>query len=148
MAGRLPLGFRRRTINMIPNTSRPISTMLEINSRNAPDNPNADSSEAIPRPAAIPTNGPSQRDMPLREPAVLALRLAARLCEDARFAAAGGFTAWRCLRILEDWRPKLNPPPKRLASASNETDNMASVAKAMSKGPKNLDKRIDIKNLL
>src|SRR5690625_5390370 len=100
----------------------------------APDSPRDDSRAARHSPAAMPTKGPSQRDMPLRAAVVLVLRLAARLCEVARLAAAGGFTAWRCLRILVDWRPKLKPPPNRRAAASHETDNMARVDKANSNG--------------
>src|SRR5690606_25302148 len=113
-----------------------ISSMLDRNSANAPDRPRCDSKAAMPRPAAMPAMGPSQRDMPLLA-AVPAAAVPAAAAPAAGAAlrlvvvAAGGVTAWRCWVMLVDWRPTLLPPPMRRASASKDTASMAVPATAI-----------------
>ncbi|CAM5786754.1 hypothetical protein CCAE64S_01828 [Castellaniella caeni] len=83
----------------------------------------------------MPASGPSQRDMPdLAAPAaaVPAAAPAAGAAARCVVEAVGGGTAWRCLAILVDWRPKLMPPPMRRAWASEVTDSITSAATSMS----------------
>src|SRR5690606_28815784 len=124
MAGRAAEPRKRRTINSTAKITRPISKRLDIISRNAPPKPMLESKAAIPRPAAMPAIGPRKRDIPdlAAVPAAAVPAAAAPAAGAAErvvlLAAAGGVAAERLLVILEDWRPKLEPPPIRRASAS------------------------------
>src|SRR5690606_18653472 len=128
-------------MNSTANTTSPISSMLDRNSAKAPDRPRCDSNAAMPRPAAMPAMGPSQRDMPLLAAvpaaAVPAAAPVAGAVERLVVVAVDGVVAWRCWVILLDWRPKLPPPPMRRASASNDTASMAVPATAISAAASN-----------
>ena len=56
---------RRRTMNNTAKTASAISNADDRNSAKAPDRPMLESSAAMPRPAAMPAMGPSQREAPL-----------------------------------------------------------------------------------
>src|SRR5690606_2296149 len=98
----------------------------------------------MPRPAAIPAMGPSQRDMPLLAAAPAAPAAAAGAAARCAVlpAAVGGVTAWRCWVTLVDWRPKLLPPPMRRASASNDAVSNAPVDTTSVTMAKNRENRV------
>src|SRR5690606_12169895 len=95
MAGRAAPPRSLRTMNITPKTSKPISSRLDIISRNAPDRPMLESSAAMPRPAAMPAMGPNQRETPLLAAAAVpaAAAPAAGAALRAVVLAAGGVTA-------------------------------------------------------
>ena len=65
VAGRGAAPRRRRTMNNTAKTASAISNADDRNSAKAPDRPMLESSAAMPRPAAMPAMGPSQREAPL-----------------------------------------------------------------------------------
>src|SRR5690606_29971201 len=137
---------KRRTKNMMANTTRAIRIALERNSRNAPLKPRWDSSAAIPRPAAMPAMGPRKRDMPLR----LALAAAPAVAPDRGAVAlrvvlaAGGVAAERWLVMLLDCVPKPLPPPMRRASASKGAASMPPAETISTAMARNREKRCDM----
>ena len=94
-------------MNNTAKTASAISNADDRNSAKAPDRPMLESSAAMPRPAAMPAMGPSQREAPLAAPAVAA-PVAAPAAAGAAVApavllpAAGGVVAWRCWVTLLD----------------------------------------------
>lgn len=102
-----------------PNANNAITSMLSNADANGPISPKCESNAAIPSPAAMPARGANQR-FPAGWGA------AGVVCDCPGLAAvscAGAFGAGSdcCRFTLEDWRPKLLPPPRRLASASCTT---------------------------
>lgn len=97
-------------MNNTAKTASAISNADDRNSAKAPDRPMLESSAAMPRPAAMPAMGPSQREAPLlaAAPAVAAPAVAAPAAAGAAVApavllpAAGGVVAWRCWVTLLD----------------------------------------------
>src|SRR5690606_37148552 len=130
-------------MNMIAKITSAMRMRLDIISRKAPPRPRWESSAAMPRPAAMPAMGPRKRDMPLRAAVPAAAPVAADGDVALRWVvlAAGALAAgWFCV-TRDDCEPKLLPPPKRRASASNETDTMPTAQTASRAEAKKRDKR-------
>ena len=93
-------------MNNTAKTASAISNADDRNSAKAPDRPMLESSAAMPRPAAMPAMGPSQREAPRRRraaPAVAAPAAAgAAVVPAVLLPAAGGVVAWRCWVTLLD----------------------------------------------
>ena len=91
---------RRRTMNNTAKTASAISNADDRNSAKAPDRPMLESSAAMPRPAAMPAMGPSQREAPLlaAAPAVAAPAVAAPAAPARRWRR-------RCCRRPAAWWP-------------------------------------------
>ena len=112
-----------RTSQMPIAASSAITMTFAIMLANAPPRPKCDSSAAMPRPAARPAIGPSQRERLGCAAGAGAAGFARCACDGAAccIGCCAGGVAWRCVTV-EFWRPMLRPPPMRLASASSDAN--------------------------
>jgi hypothetical protein len=119
-------------MNITAKIATPANNATIKKSAIAPPRPKCDNRAAIPKPAAIPAKGPSQRDAPLGFAAAAAGAAAgvALFCAVEPVAAAGAAGFW--LLTLLDCLPELVPLPARAAWASKVTADNDTPPKVMS----------------